>query len=275
MTSSKEYVLGVNPAELERLGLQHQLWSEHAHALWERAGIRLGQRVLDIGSGPGFAACDLAQLVGPQGRVIAVDEAEMFLEFLREQAHRRGLENIEVHRSDAQDIGESAVAAGSCDAAYVRWVLCFVKDPGRVVASAARALKPGGAFAISDYFNYESLTLAPRSPVFSRIVDAVARSWRDRGGDPDVMARLPALLDRHGFEVRDFRIAVRVARPGQMMWAWPDTFFRNYVPELCRAGYVSEADRDEFACEWAERSKDPHTFLQTPPVYDVVAVRRA
>lgn len=273
MTDTQGYVLGVNPAELERLGLQHQLWSEQAHALWERAGIRTGQTVLDIGAGPGFAACDLAQLVGPTGRVIAVDEAELFLEFLRHQATHRGLTNIETHRSDAQAI--TCVEPGACDAAYIRWVLCFVRDPGAVVASAARALKPGGAFAISDYFNYESMTIAPRSPVFTRIIDAVARSWRDRGGDPDVVARLPALLDQHGFDLRDVQIRVRVARPGHMMWSWPDSFFRNYVPELCRTGYVSETDRDAFAREWAERSRDPHTFLQTPPVYDIVAVRRS
>lgn len=272
MTETQSYVLGVNPAELQRLGLQHQLWSEQAHALWERAGIRQGQTVLDIGCGPGFAACDLAQLVGPSGRVIGVDEAPMFIEHLREQAPRRGLANIETHRSDAQAI--TCVAPGSCDAAYARWVICFVRDPDAVIAGAARALKPGGALMLSDYFNYESMTLGPRSSIFTRIVSAVAKSWRDRGGDPDVMARIPAMLEQHGLELRDIRVHVRVARPGQTLWAWPDSFFRNFVPELCRTGYLSEAERDEFLREWAQRCANPHAFAQTPPVYDVVAIKK-
>ncbi len=275
MTQPHGYVLGVNPAELERLGLQHQLWSEHAHALWERAGVRPGQTLLDIGAGPGFAACDLAQLVGPAGRVIALDEAPMFLDHLRLQAKARGLTNIHTIQGDAQDVIGAGVAPGSCDAAYARWVICFVRDPDAMVAGAARALKPGGALILSDYFNYESMTLAPRSPAFSRVVAAVAKSWRDRGGDPDVMARLPALLDRHALELRDLRVHVRVARPGQTLWAWPDSFFRNYVPELCRTGYLTNAERDEFLRDWEARCNDPHGFAQTPPVYDLVAIKRA
>ncbi len=272
MSQTQGYVLGVNPAELQRLGLQHQLWSEQAHALWERAGITTGQVVLDIGAGPGYAACDLAQIVGPDGRIHAVDEAPLFLEYLRRQSQARGLANISVHESDAQHI--TCVEAGSCDAAYARWVLCFVRDPGALIASAARAIKRGGALMISDYFNYESLTLAPRSDVFDRVVGAVGRSWRDRGGDPDVVAKLPALFDAHGFDLRDIRVVVRVARPGHPMWQWPTSFFRNYVPELVKSGHLSASDGEAFAHMWTRRSDDPHSFLQTPPVYDIVAVRR-
>ncbi|MGD9691903.1 MAG: class I SAM-dependent methyltransferase [Phycisphaerales bacterium] len=274
MTDTQGYVLGVNTAELHRLGLQHQLWSEQTHALWERGAIRPGQTVLDIGAGPGYAACDLAQLVGPTGRVIALDEAPMYLDHLRSQAEARGLTNIDVRKGDAQDVIGAGVQPGSCDAAYARWVICFVRDPGAVIAGAARALKPGGALMLSDYFNYESMTLAPKSEVFTRTIAAVARSWRDRGGDPDVMARVPELLHEHDLELRDIRVHVRVARPGQMMWAWPDSFYRNFVPELCRTGYLSEAERDAFLREWDARCANPHAFAQTPPVYDVLAIKR-
>ncbi|HXU78754.1 MAG TPA: class I SAM-dependent methyltransferase, partial [Methylomirabilota bacterium] len=68
----KEYVLGTDGAELERLGLQHQLWLAQAASIWERAGFRRGHRILDVGCGPGFAALDLAERVGPRGRIVAV-----------------------------------------------------------------------------------------------------------------------------------------------------------------------------------------------------------
>ena len=73
----REYVLGTNDAEIARLGLQHRLWYAYAYALWERAGIGPGMTVLDAGCGPGFATQDLAALVGPKGKIIAVGKGKV------------------------------------------------------------------------------------------------------------------------------------------------------------------------------------------------------
>ena len=50
-TPEKEYVLGTGQDELDRLALQHRLWSDAAHAAWRWAGLRLGARALDLGAG--------------------------------------------------------------------------------------------------------------------------------------------------------------------------------------------------------------------------------
>src|SRR2546421_1314466 len=84
-----DYVLGTGADESVRLGLQHRLWSAATHLLWERAGIQPGQTVLDLGCGPGHAALDLAQIVGPTGRVIAIDESASFLKQVHDQALAR------------------------------------------------------------------------------------------------------------------------------------------------------------------------------------------
>src|SRR5687768_13096919 len=87
----KEYVLGTDGAELERLGLQHQLWLAQAAAAWERAGFRRGSRILDVGCGPGFATIDLAERIGPTGEVLAVDISPRFLAHLEQLAKARSL----------------------------------------------------------------------------------------------------------------------------------------------------------------------------------------
>src|ERR1051325_2260083 len=70
MAMERDYVLGTNEEELARLGLQHRIWRPVALACWQKAGITIGSRVLDLGAGPGYAATDLAEIVGPNGKVV-------------------------------------------------------------------------------------------------------------------------------------------------------------------------------------------------------------
>lgn len=264
---AKEYVLGTDAEEIARLGLQHRLWSEQTFALWARAGFGPGQTILDVGCGPGFATFDLAQLVGPTGRVVAVDESPHFVGYLDAQRAARGVANVDTQLGDVHHLN---LPPCSVDRAYARWVLCFVRDPELVIRRVADALRPGGRFAVQDYFDYASLTLAPRSEVFRRVVQAVSRSWRDHGGDDDVAARIPGMMRRAGLEVLDVRPNLRVARPHEPLWAWPTSFFRSFLPRLVQMNAITQDTLDEFAAEWNARSHDPDTFFVAPVVYDII-----
>lgn len=271
----EEYILGTGEQESVRLGLQHRLWSASAHALWERCGLRPGMTVLDVGSGPGHASIDLAEIVGPAGRVVAVDESPLFLKHLADRVHGHHRQNVERILGDVQTLDTLlADRAGAFDLAYARWVLCFVPDPAAVVRGVAALLKPGGRFAVQDYFNYQSMTLAPRSEPFCRVIRAIGKSWRDRGGDPDIAGRLPALFRQHGLHLEHLAVNQRVARSGSTLWAWPDSFWASYLPRLVEMGYITNEERNAFEAAWSEASSDPDAFMQLPPVYDLIAVKR-
>lgn len=280
---SNEYVLGTNSAELDRLALQHRLWSDAAHELWRRAGVRPGMSVLDVGCGPGFAAFDLAQITGPVGRVIGVDQSGNYLEYMQAQAAARRLANVRAYAGDVTALGsitglsqeaESILPRPGFDLAYSRWVLCFVSDPAAVVKGVWSMLKPGGRWAIQDYFNYEAMCTAPRSEAFAKGVRATGASWRKRGGDPDVMGKIPGLLVEAGFQIEHLGVNQRLARPGSSMWAWPETFWTNFLPVLVEMGLLTEADRKSWLDEWSELSLNPAAYVVLPAVYDIVAVRK-
>ena len=55
-----DYLLGTHDDEIARLALQHRVWRPRVLDAWRRAGIGPGDRVIDIGAGPGFASLDLA-----------------------------------------------------------------------------------------------------------------------------------------------------------------------------------------------------------------------
>jgi SAM-dependent methyltransferase len=79
-------VLGTHDAEIDRLGLQHRVWRPRVLDAWGRAGLTVGHTVVDVGCRPGFATMDLADIVGPNGHVHAVDRSARFLDALRLRA---------------------------------------------------------------------------------------------------------------------------------------------------------------------------------------------
>lgn len=258
-----EYVLGTNDLELERLGLQADFWRLPALNLWARAGFRRGHTLLDLGCGPGFATADLVRQVGPGGKVLAVDASERFVAHLKSQ-----LPSVEAWVGDVQQLD---LPEGSLDGAWERWCLCFVPRPEQAVRAVARALKPGGAFALHDYVFYESMRLAPRSAAFERVAAAAAQSFRDTGGDPELGNRLPRILHEAGLVVEHLAPIVRVARPQDELWLWPETFFLYYARVLEERGYLTRAQVEEFERDWRARSADPHAAFYTPMVQEVIA----
>ncbi len=276
MATAPEYVLGTDDIELARLGLQHRLWADAAQLLWRRADLIPGSRVLDIGAGPGFAAMDMAALTGPSGSVVGLDESPAFVAQFNRHAAEQHKPWASAHAGDVHELDSILARAGETrpfDLAYCRWVLCFVKDPARVVRAAARVLRPGARFCIQDYFCYSTMSLAPKEPAFSAVIDQVDRSWRDRGGDPDIVGRLPALLAEAGFRVTHLEVNHRIARPGDFMWTWPTIFWESVLPRLVASGHITPAMRTAFEQAWTRATSDPSRFCLLPPVFDVIAER--
>lgn len=264
---SKEYVLGTGLDELERLAFQHRLWSDAAHAAWIEAGIRIGQRVLDVGCGPGFASFDLAQLVTRAGTVLGIDESENFISYLNDQAHSRGLPQLSGRIGDVQALEQVETGAEPFDLAYIRWVLCFVPQPGKVIAGIAQRLRRGGRIVIHDYFGYQSLRTAPASDCHERAVAATIARWKDRGGNTDVAGDLPRLLADCGFRLIQFRAHARVARSTDTMFQWAEVWWKTWSPKLVESGFLSSADRDGLLQHIESLKADGHGFIQCPIVY--------
>jgi len=296
MATTTPYVLGTGDDELARLGLQHQLWSDAAHAAWRTARIGPGQTWLDVGCGPGYAAFDLAQFVTGSGRVVAIDESAAFIGFAQEQARVRGLSNLTFAMSDAMNLAscpavkahDRAVSAGfgsslhgpygGFDGAYIRWVLCFLSQPELVLRELAKVTKQGGCVVVQDYFNYTAMTMAPRSAAFAKAVAATAATWRERGGDPDVMGRLPALLAGAGFAVRHLAVHARIARgsasgPPDSMFHWMASWWRIYAPKLVELGTLGAGDCAELLADIARAEQSDTEFVACPTVYEIVAER--
>jgi ubiquinone/menaquinone biosynthesis C-methylase UbiE len=102
------------------------------------AAVRPGQRVLDVGCGPGALTRELAARVGPDA-VAAVDPSASFV-----AAARRRNPGVDIREAAAEDL---PFANGAFDAALAQLVVHFMKDPVAGLREMARVTRPGGAVA--------------------------------------------------------------------------------------------------------------------------------
>lgn len=265
-----DYVLGTHQEELERLGLQHRAWRPTVLECWRQAGITRGWRVLDVGAGPGYAAVDLAEIVGEAGRVVAVERSRRFVEAAREACRARGLAQVEVLE---MDLMTDPLPARDMDASWCRWVAAFVSSPATLVAKLAMALRPGGVAIFHEYADYASWRVAPRSPVIEEFVRRVMENWRAAGGEPDIALALPALLAAEGFRVLQATPRIFCARAGDPIWQWPASFIGVHLDRLLELGQVSQTWAASVRRDLEEREADGNSLMLTPLVLEIVAER--
>ena len=174
--------------------------------------------------------------------------------------------------TDAEAFSSALRVHSPFDVVYVRWLFCFLPDPARVLAEIRSVLRPGGRVLIQDYFNWGSMSPAPRRPAVAKFIEASMASWRERGGDPDIVARLPALLAGAGFRLTHFDMHARVARGGigDPLLAWPLTWWRTYAPKLVAMGKLSQADCEQGLADLDELEADPHQFFVCPPLFELL-----
>ncbi len=110
----------------------------------DRAEIRLGERVLDVGCGCGDTTLELARRVGPSGFVVGLDVSAPMLGEAERRARERGAANASFWNFDAQT---HAFSGAEFDVAYSRFGVMFFADPLRAFANLREALHPGGRLA--------------------------------------------------------------------------------------------------------------------------------
>jgi demethylmenaquinone methyltransferase/2-methoxy-6-polyprenyl-1,4-benzoquinol methylase len=143
-----------------------------------------GDRVLELGSGPGNGLDPIRDRVGDDGLVVGVDASRGMTRRAADRVRDHGWENVHVVRGDATRLG---VRDEAFDAVYAAMSLSAMPEPLAGVAAAHDALRPGGRLVVLDAQPFQQLPFRLVNPVlvplFERLTD-----WM-----PDV--DLPAGID--------------------------------------------------------------------------------
>ena len=112
-------------------------------------GIRPGERVLELGPGPGTFTVEAARRVAPDGRLIAVDIQPEMIAQVKERVREAGLDNVETHVANAYEL---PLDDTNIDRVFLIAVLPEIPDQARALAELRRVLKPGGILSITEEF---------------------------------------------------------------------------------------------------------------------------
>jgi SAM-dependent methyltransferase len=157
-------------------------------------GLKPGQDVLDIGSGPGFLACEMAEAVGPGGSVRGIDSSDAMLSVARQRRPATGSAPVEFGPGQATKL---PFPDGAFDVVTSTQVYEYVHDIPAALAEARRVLRPGGRLLVLDT---DWDTIAWRSSDADRMRKILA-AWDEHLADPYLPRRLTSLLTRTGFTV--------------------------------------------------------------------------
>lgn len=195
--------------------------------LVELAGLRAGDRVLDIATGYGEPLVTAVDRIGPTGHAVATDLSPQMIALARERLAESGISNVDFHACNGETL---AIPEADFDAALCRWGLMLMANPDGCLRRVHELLKPGGRAAMAVFSEPASspwLTVAgstvrgelglgppnPDEPNIFRLADAddLRQRFRSAGFDEIALERVAGehVYDSPGAYVRFLRDCAR------------------------------------------------------------------
>jgi cyclopropane fatty-acyl-phospholipid synthase-like methyltransferase len=230
--------------------------------LLEQAGLRSGDRCLDVGCGGGHVALDMARIVGPTGSVLGIDFDPMVIELARADAQKAGVDNVAYLTADAQSF-----EGGPFSFVYARFLLSHVSAPERVFSRFKSLLSAGGRIAVEDIDMSCSFCHPPDWANY-RFVEIYTEVVRRGGGDADLGRRLPAVALKAGLRDARWTVFQPVYASGPHKRVTAVTMERIRAAVL-RHGLAGKAEIDAVVARLTAFADDPSTLVALPRMVQV------
>jgi SAM-dependent methyltransferase len=223
--------------------------------------LHAGQRLLDVGSGPGTITAELAQLVAP-GETTALEINDEAAELTRVELARRGVNGVDVVVGDVHAL---AFPDDSFDVVHAHQVLQHVANPVQALREMARVTRPGGLIAVRDS-DYAAKTWYPASPALDRWRALYDTAARRNGGEPNAGRHLLAWAHAAGLDSASVTTSTWCfANPeGRDYWGgmWAERILHSALTkQLLREELSTAEELEEISRAWSDWAADPDGYI--------------
>ena len=232
------HVVGSNERQLAHLDAQATAYAASTRLLLRAAGIRQGMRVLDLGTGLGHVAFELAQLVGDDGEVVGIDQSADHLAVADRRRATAGLDTVRFVEADVNSYRDDEWF----DAVVARFLPCHASDALAVLDHHVAALPAGGRIVALD-FDCGTWRTDPPVDLADARRDWILEAIRRGGGKPMAGARLGVLLRDAGLaEVESLGVQPYIAPGDPAAAASIAGLLSSLAPQIVAAGIASAAE---------------------------------
>jgi SAM-dependent methyltransferase len=266
VTQPDHYLLGRAEAEEARLKRQIANLAPDSDAQFERIGIRPGERVVDLGCGPGGVLHLLGKRVGPRGSVLGVERSAHFVELARRFVNDHALTQVEVREGDAYDTG---LPRASFDGAHMRLVLVNVPEPEKIVREMVSLVRPGGWVA-SFEADFMGFVCDPPLPAWGRLLDAYKAHAAGQKIDLFIGRRTHRLFRDAG--VKDIRVdaVLHVYPPGHDRRPILRDFINNVRDKLVAKGFIKQRELESDMAALERHLADPDVMVTSNTFFRLI-----
>jgi len=262
-TADATYVLGRSAEETRRLQHQAQVYGPSTRRLFADAGITNGMKVLDVGSGAGDVALLVANLVGPQGRVVGVDTNAAILDTARARAHAAGLTNVSFTGGDIRTVALDS----DFDAVVGRLILLYLGNPAEALRVAAGHLRPGGIVAFQEADFTTGPIAVPSSPLNQRMWDWWCQTVSRAGLELSMGFKLYQTFRDAGLPAPQLHLDAPAG--GGADWAgyaYVAESIRSILPLMVKLGVATaaEVDIDTLAARFRDEVVEQQSVVMLP-----------
>ena len=243
--------------------LQSHTWRTAENSAGYLLGqLHTGQRLLDVGCGPGTITCDLATRVEA---IVGIEPGEEILRTAEATKVEWGADNVQFQTGDVYSLD---FADDSFDVAHAHQVLQHLTDPVRALREMVRVTKPGGVVAVRDA-DYHAMSWYPQPPGMDRWMQVYQEVARHNRAEPNAARHLLAWAAEAGLGRDQITASVGTwlyCTPEERQWwgtLWAERSVQSaFGSQAVEYGIATGEDQQDIVDAWNQwKSHDSAWFI--------------